>query len=285
MDWGAKFMPGVNDWFVNTFPSWLASEDSRRLFAIALILIAMRVVGRRVQGAVRLFINRTQAPTEMGILIGRAARFGVLLIGVYLILDRLGLEQAAVSFVTGLGIAGIVIGFALQDIVKQLAAGTLLLMLRPFSTGDQIKVDSFEGTVVEIQLRVTVLKTEDGDEVLIPNANVYTNAVVNKSRYMVRRRTLDLKIPSDDQTDRIPSALLRATIAIIGVVAEPPPTIVVTGIEDDMMLIELRYWIDVSKYNSDAITNQVIATSQQVLAQNMKDSGHTGSIKDHGDDA
>src|SRR5262245_55560218 len=152
------------------------------LMWIAVALGLTIVLSRRVQGVVRRLSERTQAPREIGDLLGRIARIGILLLGLLVVLELLGWGQAALSFVAGLGIAGIVIGFALQDIVKQFAAGVLLLMLRPFRVGDQVKIGAFEGRVVEVQIRATVLKTKDGDEVMIPNADVYTNAIVNSSR-------------------------------------------------------------------------------------------------------
>src|SRR5215216_4653809 len=153
------------------------------LILIAIILALTIVISRRTQGLVRRFSERTQAPPEIVDLLGRMGRFFVLAIGLLLVLGRLGLSDAVISFVAGLGIAGIVIGFALQDIVKQFAAGVLLLMLRPFRIGDDVKIGNFEGRVIQVQLRATVLKTNSGDEVLIPNADVYSTAIVNASRY------------------------------------------------------------------------------------------------------
>src|SRR5215472_9207079 len=93
------------------------------LLLIAAILLATIVVSRRSQGLVRRLAGGTQAPREVADLLGRIVRIGVVLIGVVLALGQLGFGQAVLSFVAGLGIAGIVIGFALQDIVKHFAAG------------------------------------------------------------------------------------------------------------------------------------------------------------------
>src|SRR5689334_7625976 len=100
----------VADWYRDTV------KFLPTLLLIAIILLATIVVSRRSQGLVRRLSERTQAPREIGDLLGRMARIGILLIGVLLVLGQLGLGPAVVSFVAGLGIAGIVIGFALQDI-------------------------------------------------------------------------------------------------------------------------------------------------------------------------
>jgi small-conductance mechanosensitive channel len=251
------------------FAEWF--QDIRvvalRLALIVLILILTVVISRRAQRAVRRFSGHTQAPQEISDLLGRLTRIGVLLYGIYLVLTQLGLNDAALTFITSFGVIGIVAGFALQDIVKQFVAGVLLLMQRPFRLGDHIKIDTFEGTVVEIQLRITVLKTDEGDEVLIPNADVFNKAVINRSRYDVRRRSLTFTIPSIDETGEIRDALVRAVGDVPRVVAQPPPTIAVTGVEEGTLPIELRYWIDTSEGAPDAITNQVIAAMQRVLSQ------------------
>ena len=128
------------------------------LLVIALILVATRIIAWRTQRLVQKLAGRTQAPAGVVDLLGRLARFGIVALGILLVLDQLGWSQAALSFLAGLGILGIAIGFALQDIVKQLAAGVLLLMLRPFHIGDQVKIGVFEGQVTQIQLRAKIAR-------------------------------------------------------------------------------------------------------------------------------
>src|SRR5689334_11350529 len=129
----------LKDWSQTTF------DFLPNLLLIALILVVTRIISRRTQGLVQRLTARTQAPPGVIDLLGRLARFGIVALGTLLVLDRLGWSQAALSFLAGLGIVGIAIGFALQDIVKQFAAGILLLMLRPFQIGDQVKIGVFEG--------------------------------------------------------------------------------------------------------------------------------------------
>lgn len=235
------------------------------LALIALILVITIIVSRRIQGVVRNLSGRTSAPREIGDLLSRFARIGVLLVGMLLVLGRLGLNDAVISFVAGLGIVGIVIGFALQDIVKQFAAGVLLLMLRPFRIGDQIKISGFEGQVVEIQLRATVLKTDDGDEVQIPNADVYTTAIVNRSRYNVRRRVVLLRVPRAIDLERARAALIGALAGMPGVAADPPSEVVALDFDENVLNIELRFWVDERKHDRDTVATEVIGAARRAL--------------------
>jgi small-conductance mechanosensitive channel len=184
-----------------------------------------------------------------------------------LVLDRLGWSQAALSFLAGLGIIGIAIGFALQDIVKQFAAGVLLLMLRPFNIGDNVQIGAFEGNVMQVQLRATVLKTANGDEVLIPNADVYTTAITNHSRYRLRRHDIPLSLTPVPDLARMNAALARDVQAVPGVVDNPAPAIVALGIEGAVMKIEVRCWIDDRADSVDVVKTEVIAVVQQALAE------------------
>ena len=237
------------------------------LLLIAIILIVTIVVSRRSQGLVARLAGGTQAPREIADLLGRMVRIGVLLVGTVLALGQLGFGQAVLSFVAGLGIAGIVIGFALQDIVKHFAAGVLLLMLRPFRIGDEVRIGAFEGHVQDVQLRATVLKTSSGDEVLIPNADVYNGTIVNLSRYELHRHTVSLKAPAGLGLERARAALERALGDTPGVAGNPPPSVVVTGLVDSAAAVELRFWIDERTHTPDTVKTVVIAAAQRALAQ------------------
>jgi small conductance mechanosensitive channel len=182
-------------------------------------------------------------------------------------LDRLGWSQAALSFLAGLGIVGIAIGFALQDIVKQFAAGVLLLMLRPFNIGDNVKIGAFEGNVMQVQLRATVLKTADGNEVLIPNADVYTTAITNHSRYQLRRHDIPLNLTPVPDLTRTSAALSQAAQSVPGVVDNPAPQIVALGIDGAVLKVEVRCWIDERASNVEAVKTAVIAAVQQALVE------------------
>lgn len=267
-----RFWVIVNQWF----------DDMLRflptLLFIALILLLMIIISRRTQWFVQRLSGRTKAPPEIGELLGRVGRIAVLVVGTLLILGRLGLGDAVISFVAGLGIVGIVIGFALQDIVKQFAAGVLLLMLRPIRIGDEVKIGNFKGKVMEIQLRATVLKTADGDEVLIPNADVYTTPIVNESRYRVRRRVVTLKVARTIDLERVRFELQQALEKLPGVVDDPPPSVVGIEVDENVVKIELRFWVDERKNNPDALATDAIAAARRLLGRAM-------TVEDQGGDS
>lgn len=236
------------------------------LLMIALILALTSVMARRAQVWVQALTGRTHAPHEIALLLGRAVRLIVLMAGALLVLQQLGWSSAVMGFVTGLGVSGIIIGFALQDIVKQFAAGVLLLMLRPFSVGDVIRVSGYEGAVQDIQLRATVLKTIEGEEVLIPNADVYTSAVVNRSRYGSQRRTFKLDVPNTTDIEQAQAAIGAALRATPGIAATPPPVVVATGMSATAITVEARFWVN-SGDNADRVATDAIVAARRALDQ------------------
>ncbi|MEO7910701.1 MAG: mechanosensitive ion channel family protein [Roseiflexaceae bacterium] len=254
----------LKEWSQTTF-DFLPS-----LLVIALILLATRIVSRRTQGLVHKLAGRTQAPAGVVDLLGRLARFGIVAIGLLLVLDRLGWRQAALSFLAGLGIVGIAIGFAIQDIVKQLAAGVLLLMLRPFAIGDHVKIGVFEGQVMQVQLRATVLKTAHGDEVLIPNADVYTTAITNTSRYQQRRHDIPLALTPATDLAQTRAKLIQAVGNVRGVLATPAAAIVATGMDGQAQKLEVRFWVDERASDVDMVKTAVLEAIGTALDEKEK---------------
>jgi len=265
-----RMIATLKDWSQTTF-DFLPS-----LLLIGLILLVTRIISQRTQGLVQKLAGRTQAPPGVVDLLGRLARFGIVALGLLLVLDRLGWSQAALSFLAGLGIVGIAIGFALQDIVKQLAAGVLLLMLRPFSIGDKVKIGTFEGQVMQVQLRATVLKTVNGDEVLIPNADVYTTAITNTSRYQQRRHNIPLTLTATTDLAQTRAALLQAARNVSGVLDKPAPTIIATGMEGQVQKLEVRFWVDERASDADAVKTVVLEAIAEEIGGRGKTEGAKG---------
>jgi len=142
--------------------------------AIALLLsFALAVLARKV---VRWLLRR--ADPEVQLFSSRATYIGVLVGGVLLALSVSGLHIAALA--TLLGAAGLAVSLSLQDVAKNFVAGLYLLMERPFRRGDQIIVRTFTGRVEGIDLRTTTLRTDDGQQVIVPNTIILSEIVLKR---------------------------------------------------------------------------------------------------------
>ncbi|MBW3633481.1 MAG: mechanosensitive ion channel family protein, partial [Chloroflexi bacterium] len=149
----------------------------RRTLAALLVLALFWALATGVRRLMRLIFRYVVNDLTVENLIKQVAYYAVWILGLVVAVDALGLDPATVA--TGLGLTGLALGFALQDIISNFVSGLLILTLRPFQLGDQIIVGETEGSVERIQLRATQIRTYDGRLVLVPNADVFTSRVTN----------------------------------------------------------------------------------------------------------
>ncbi|HEY5062004.1 MAG TPA: mechanosensitive ion channel domain-containing protein [Gemmatimonadaceae bacterium] len=147
------------------------------------------------------------------------------------------------SLIQLLGVSGVVVGFAFKDIFQNFLAGILILLTNPFSIDDQIEVDKYEGTVVEIQTRATVIRTFDHRQVVIPNSDMFTKAVTVSTAYPSRRMVCDLavKAPVDiAAAKRVIAAALHAGIE--GVKSDPTADVLVVKMAGNCVTLPVLWW-------------------------------------------
>jgi small conductance mechanosensitive channel len=205
-------------------------------FAAALLLSGLaarwlrRVVGVKIRDPEALH------------LVSRLARWAVILLGTVVALDQVDFDVT--GFVAGLGVAGITVGFALQDIARNFVAGILLLVRQPFNVGDAVEVAGHAGSVVEITTRDTVLKTWDGEQVILPNIDVFTSAITNYSQLPHRRRTIHIGVGYGVDVSRATRLFLKAIQSVEGVLQEPAPTVLAEGLGDSALRLSARFWVN-----------------------------------------
>ncbi|MCL4459733.1 MAG: mechanosensitive ion channel family protein [Chloroflexi bacterium] len=134
-----------------------------------------------VRSVVRKSLGGTRADLNVVILISRIAYLTVILLGTVWVLGILGVSWT--TLLTFLGVISLAISLAAQDILKNIFAGLYLLIERPFRIGEQITVRDFSGLVEDVRLRTTVLRTPDDQQVIIPNATIFMEVLVNKGTY------------------------------------------------------------------------------------------------------
>jgi small-conductance mechanosensitive channel len=133
-------------------------------------------VGRRL---IALAAPRVRADTGVVLLLSRVYYYGILIFGTVTALGASGMNVSAL--VTGLGLTGFALGFALKDVLSNLLSGIMLLLYRPFNIGDQIRMGEYEGTIETIRMRDTLVRAHDGRLIVIPNTKLITEVVVNNT--------------------------------------------------------------------------------------------------------
>jgi small-conductance mechanosensitive channel len=155
----------------------LAIKGASALFSLAVALF----VANKARAATVRSIGRTKADLSITLFVGRLAHLGILTLGILVALGILGISWTAL--VALVGAVSLAISLAIQDVLKNFVAGLYLLIERPFRIGETIKVKDFVGSVEDVGVRTTVLRTNEGLQVVVPNAVVLTEVVVNHGPY------------------------------------------------------------------------------------------------------
>lgn len=207
------------------------------VFVVA--LLGAGFVGRMV----KRLMKRRDADEELTLLMTRLARWAVFVLGCVVALQQIDFDLTA--FLTGLGILGFTVGFAIQDVSKNFVAGVLLLLQQPFDIGDAIEVGGYTGTVITVDLRATELRTFDGKNVLIPNADVFTSAIVHYGRASRRRIELSAGVGYGSDLEIVKRTAIDAICEVEGVLDDPAPNVVFTEFGPSTVDFKLYYWVDV----------------------------------------
>jgi small conductance mechanosensitive channel len=171
------------------------------------------------------------------------------------------------AFLTGLGILGFTVGFALQDVSKNFIAGLLLLLSQPFEIGDAIQVAGYTGVVQNIELRATELKMFDGNQILIPNADVFSNPLTNFSRNKLRRIEIQVGVAYGTDLEKARQVAVDAVRQLPGVLEDPAPLVVFNEFADSTINFSLFYWIDTSQSNFSELSDSGFVSLEKSFAQ------------------
>lgn len=174
------------------------------------------------------------------------ARYLVLILVLVAVLAQFGVETASILAV--LGTAGLAVGLALQGTLSNIAAGLLLLFLRPFKAGDYVDAEGIAGTVEEIGLFATRFTTFDGVYLAVPNGQISNRSILNYSRLPTRRLDIEVAIGYGDDIDGA-SAVLMGLIKGDGrVLDDPEPQVMVTALADSSVNLNMRFWCKAGDY-------------------------------------
>ena len=230
------------------------------VFGLGLLLV------RGVRAAVTRAVSLREASAASATVLGRIAG-GIATLVVFLVATAVAFPSvSAADLFNLLGIGGVAIGFAFRDVLQNLLAGILILLTRPFRIGDQIRHGEQEGTVEDIWVRATVLRTYDNRRILIPNASLFTDKIEVITAYEKRRLQFPLTIGNGDQITEARAVIVRALLAAPGVLADPPPEALVTGLGDSGVDMVARFWINPPRRRDavDALDGAIEAVKQAV---------------------
>jgi small conductance mechanosensitive channel len=232
------FVAGLTTWAAQALPQLIAAI----VLSIAGVWLSgwlSRQVGKLVDRERRI------DPTLRGVLTS-LVRYAILLIVAVAVLGQLGIQTT--SILAALGAAGLAIGLALQGTLSNIAAGIMLLWLRPYRVGDYIDAGGIAGTVKEVGLFATEMHSWDGIFQFVPNSELWNKRVTNYSRLPTRLVELKCGIAYDDDIEKAKTILLDLANSDARVKPEPAPVVFVSTLGESSVEVSLRAWVATGDY-------------------------------------
>lgn len=214
------------------------------------LALTIFVVGRRLSrmlgGVLESVLKRTKLDNMLVQFVLSIAQVMLTLVVIVAALGQLGVDTT--SLIALVGAAGLAIGLALQDSLKNFAAGVLLIFFRPFKEGDFVEVAGISGVAESITIFNTVMRTGDNREVIVPNGAIYADVITNYNRRPTRRVDLVFGIGYDDDLRKAKALLIEIVKADPRVLPEPEPVVAVSALADSSVNFIVRPWVKTEDY-------------------------------------
>jgi len=231
-----------------TQDTWLLVSDwALNLFYAALILIIGMWVAGFISGVIRKRVMASERIDDtLGNFAASVVRYILMAIVLIAVLQKFGVQTT--SLVAMLGAATLAIGLALQGTLGNVAAGVMIVLVRPYGLGDFVEVAGKSGTVIDINIFYTAIDTIDNHRVIIPNGQAWGDVIDNYTTNDRRRTTLVFGISYDDDMDKAMEVIKAAALSHEHVLKDPEPWIALSGLGDSSVDIELRAWVEKANF-------------------------------------
>jgi len=211
-----------------------------------LIFVIGRLVANLIVGVIKRLMGRAKADPMLVDFVSSIANAGLMLFVIIATLDKLGVDTT--SLIAIFGAAGLAIGLALQGALQNFAAGVMLILFRPFHTGDYVEAGGTSGTVELITLFTTTMKTPDNKEVIVPNGKIYSGIITNFSARPTRRVDMVFSISYEDSMKRAKEIIESVLAADERILKDPAWTVAVSELGDSSVNLVARPWVRNADY-------------------------------------
>lgn len=221
--------------------AWTVAFLPRLVTALLILIIGFIIAGWAGHAAKGLVSRSKHVDPTIRPVVGAVVRYGIIILVLVAALGQMGVQTA--SLLALLGAAGLAIGLALQGTLSNIAAGIMLLWLRPFRTGDYIEVDGgVSGTVTDMGLFTCELKTFDGIYVFAPNSEIWNKALKNHSRNASRMMSIPVGVSYDADPEEARRILLAMADRDERIMKDPAPIVFIDSYGDSAVNITFRAW-------------------------------------------
>jgi len=268
------------------------------LILALIILVITFVVAKLIRNGLEKVIVRFSHSPALNNLISTLLYISLLMVGFLLVLSVLKLDNVVVSLLAGVGIVGLALGFAFQDIAANFISGTIIAVQKPFGVGDMIETNDYFGVIERISLRTVDVRKTTGELVKLPNKMVFENPVTNYSFHGIRRIDLEARISYNEDLERVQKIVIEALQEVKNRVKTRDVEVMYDEFSESSIKFITRFWVTYSRQfdyvsaKSDAIirikkafdkNNIVIPLPTQMLdiqpEQKGKIADHLGIFK------
>jgi small conductance mechanosensitive channel len=252
--------------FFNSVWLWLVANAGGVIAAVITLAVGL-YLSRLLSRLVRRVLPRAYGVDKnFAPLLSQVTRYGIVIVTIVTALGFLGVSSASIYAV--LAAAGLAIALALQNTLANIAAGIMLIWLRPIAIGEYITGDGVAGVVVEIGLFGTRLRSTSGLYIFTPNQKLWNSAITNHSREPRRRIDVNITVPDTINVATARKTMLRIATADKRVQVDPPPTVHVDSFAGDKIVLQLRAWVPTPEYLNALrdLTEKVKAAINKMLA-------------------
>ncbi|WP_444653490.1 small-conductance mechanosensitive channel MscS [Citrobacter portucalensis] len=237
---------GAGTWLVRN-QELLLSYAVNIVAAIAIVIIGM-IVARIVSNTVNRLMVARKIDATVADFLSALVRYGIIAFTLIAALGRVGVQTASVIAV--LGAAGLAVGLALQGSLSNLAAGVLLVMFRPFRAGEYVDLGGVAGTVLNVQIFSTTMRTIDGKIVVIPNGKIIAGNIINFSREPVRRNEFIIGVAYDSDIDQVKKILTDIILSDERILKDREMTVRLNELGASSINFVVRVWSNSSDLQS-----------------------------------
>jgi small conductance mechanosensitive channel len=209
--------------------------------ALAIVLVGLWLA-RRISNAARRVLERARVEAILANFFGNVAYAVVLVLVLVTALDALGVPPT--SLLAVMGAAGLAVGLAMKDSLSNIAAGVMLIVLRPFRTGDLVQIAGITGEVEQVRLFQTVLRSFENHEITLPNSQIMTSPIINFTAKAQRRVDIPVGVDYGNDIRGAREVLLGFATGHPKVLAEPAPDVIVDALADSSVNLVLRAWVN-----------------------------------------
>ena len=233
------------DQLMNTLVEAATTYGLKLIGGIVVLVVGWMVIKRVVKVVDKVLVRRNVDETLRPFL--RTLTGALLKVAIVIsALSVMGIEMT--SFVAILGAAGLAIGMALSGTLQNFAGGVIILILRPFKKDDFVEAQGYTGTVHEIQIFHTILKTPDNKTVILPNGPLSTGSLINYTEEKTRRVDFTFGIAYGDDTENARAVLLRLIGEDPRILKDPEPNVFVGALADSSVNMSVRVWTKTDDY-------------------------------------